>query len=71
SAELHAELGLEDDGSLAIHDADSGERWLTAEEAADAEREAADLGRLAAEARSLDLEAEVQRLRRRLEELDN
>ena len=37
SVELHAELGLEDDGSLAIHDADSGERWLTAEEAAEAE----------------------------------
>lgn len=37
SAELHAELSLEDDGSLTLYDADSGERWLTAEEAAEAE----------------------------------
>ena len=68
SRELDANLGLKD-RELVLIDSSSGNRWLTAEEAAEAEREVAELERDVERTRSKKLEEEVSRLRDKLRKL--
>ena len=70
SRELDANLGLKD-RELVLIDSSSGNRWLTAEEAAEAEREVAELERDVERTRSKKLEEEVSRLRDKLRKLSD